>query len=153
LEASLDRLGEQLDRATRELEGLAAGLGVPALADGLHPALNELVAGLPLDANLQVADVDLPSELATTIWFVCAEAVANVLKHAQASRILVEVAETRAGLRVVVEDNGRGGADTTGTGLRGLRDRIAALGGTLDVESHSGGGTRLFAALPRPGAE
>ena len=85
-----------------------------------------------------------------TVTVVCAEAVANVLKHANASRVFVEVAETRAGLRVVVEDNGRGGADPTGTGLGGLRDRIVALGGTLDVESQSSGGTRLFAALPHP---
>jgi signal transduction histidine kinase len=150
LEASLDRIGEQLDRVTRELETLAAGLGVPALAHGLRSALSELLAGLPLDAELHVADVDLPDELAGTIWFVCAEAVANVLKHANASRVLVEIAETPSGLRVVVEDNGRGGADTTGTGLGGLRDRVVALGGRLDVESHWDGGTRLFAALPYP---
>jgi signal transduction histidine kinase len=151
LEASLDRIGDQLDRATEELAALAAGLGIPALADGLRSALSELLAGLPLDAELHTADVDCPSEFATTIWFVCAEAVANVLKHANASRVLVEVAETQAGLRVVVEDNGRGGADTTGTGLGGLRDRVAAFGGTLDIESHSSGGTRLLAVLPRPG--
>jgi len=151
LEASLDRVDGQFDRAMRELEGLAAGLGIPALADGLRSALSELLAGLPLDAELHIADVDPPSELAATIWFVCAEALTNVLKHAHASRVLVEVAETRSGLHVVVEDNGRGGADATGTGLRGLRDRVAALGGTLEVESRSSGGTRLFAALPRPG--
>jgi signal transduction histidine kinase len=152
LEASLDRIDEQLDRATRELEAFAAGLGVPALAHGLRSALSELLAGLTLDAELRVSDIDFQDELARTIWFVCAEAVANVLKHANASRVLVEVAETPAGLRVVVEDNGRGGADTTGTGLGGLRDRVVALGGTLDVESHSSEGTRLFAALPHPAA-
>jgi signal transduction histidine kinase len=152
LEASVERAGEQLNRVTQELGALRAGLGVPALVAGLRSALGELLTGLPVDAELHVADVDCPNELATTIWFVCAEAVANVLKHAEASRVLLDLAESADEIRVVVEDDGRGGADAEGTGLRGLRDRVAALGGTLEVDSGTGGGTRLVAALPRLGA-
>ncbi|MFL5955394.1 MAG: sensor histidine kinase [Gaiellaceae bacterium] len=152
LEALLDRAAEQLDRAEKELASLAAGLGVPALLAGLPSALGELVAGLPLRVELHVAEVDLPDELAATIWFVCAEGVANVLKHARASHLVLEVADTGAAIGVHVEDDGRGGADAAGSGLGGLRDRVAALGGTLDVWSRHGRGTRLVATLPRFGA-
>lgn len=152
LEAVLERAAEQLERATRELDSLAGGLGVPALLSGLPAALGELVAGMPVDVELRVADVYWPDELAATIWFVCAEGVTNVLKHARASRLLLEVADTGAAIRVVVGDDGRGGANAAGSGLAGLRDRVAALGGTLDVESRTGAGTRLVATLPGPGA-
>ena len=152
LEALLERAAEQLERATRDLAALAGGLGVPALLAGLPSALGELVAGLPIDVELRVADVDWPDELAATIWFVCAEGVTNVLKHAGASWLLLEVADTEAAIRVLVSDNGRGGADASGSGLAGLRDRVAALGGMLDVESRGGVGTRLVATLPRRAA-
>jgi len=87
------------------------------------------------------------------IWFVCAEGVTNVLKHAGASGIVVEITDNGAAVRVLVGDDGRGGADAAGSGLGGLRDRVAALGGTLDVESQRDMGTRLVATLPRGGTE
>jgi signal transduction histidine kinase len=152
LEALLARAAQQLERAARELAALAGGLGVPALITGLPSALAELVADLPVDVELHVADVDWPDELAATIWFVCAEGVTNVLKHAGASRLVLEIAETRAAARVLVGDDGRGGADAAGFGLSGLHDRVAALGGTLEVETQRGAGTRLVATLPRGGA-
>jgi signal transduction histidine kinase len=150
LDALLERACGKLERARRELAALAGGLGVPALVAGLRPALAELVDGLPLDVELRVADLDCTSESAATIWFVCSEGVANVLKHASASRLLVEVDVGRSGIRVLVEDDGRGGADADGSGLGGLGDRLAALGGSLRVESRPGGGTRLVASLPHP---
>ena len=152
LEALLERPAEQLDRASQELAALAAGLGVPALQAGLPSALAELVADLPVDVELRVPDVDWPDELAATIWFVCAEGVTNVLKHARASRLVLEIAENGAAAHVVVGDDGRGGADAAGSGLAGLRDRVAALGGTLDLETRRGAGTRLVVTLPRGGA-
>jgi signal transduction histidine kinase len=151
LEALLERTAAQLERATRELDALAGGLGVPALLAGLPSALGELVDDLPLDVDLRVADLDLPDALAATIWFVCAEGVTNVLKHAGASRLLLEVTDNGAAVRVLVGDDGRGGADAAGSGLGGLRDRVAALGGTLDVETRRDMGTRLVATLPRRG--
>jgi signal transduction histidine kinase len=152
LEALLDRAAEQLGRAKQDLAAFAGGLGVPALLAGLPSALRELVTGLPLRVELHVADVDVPDELAATTWFVCAEGVTNVLKHARASHLVLEVADAGAAIRVLVGDDGRGGADAAGSGLGGLRDRVAALGGTLDVWSRQGVGTRLVATLPRFGA-
>jgi signal transduction histidine kinase len=149
LTASLSHAYTQLDRARAELAALAGGLGVPALVVGLPAAVANLVDGLPLDAEVRVADFDCASELAATIWFVCAEGVTNVLKHAAASQVVIEVADGASGIRVLVEDNGRGGADASGSGLGGLRDRVVALGGTLLVEPAPAGGTRLAATLPR----
>jgi signal transduction histidine kinase len=152
LEALLDRTAVQLERATRELDALAGGVGVPALLAGLPSALAELVGDLPLDVDLRIADLDVPDALAATIWFVCAEGVTNVLKHAGASRLLLEVTDDGAAVRVLVGDDGRGGADAAGSGLGGLRDRVAALGGTLAVETRRDMGTRLAATLPRGAA-
>jgi signal transduction histidine kinase len=115
----------------------------------LPSALRGLLEGLPLDVDMRAAELDCASELTATIWFVCSEGVTNVLKHASASRLLVEVAEDPSGIRVVVEDDGRGGADANGSGLGGLRDRVAALGGRFRVERPPAGGTRLTATLPR----
>jgi signal transduction histidine kinase len=151
LQAAIDEADEQLARTRAELTALAGGLGVPALTAGLPAALAELVDGLPLDVDAQVADVECTSEMAATIWFVCSEGVANVLKHAGASRLRVELVERPTDLRLLVEDDGRGGADATGSGLAGLRDRVTALGGKLGVEPVPTGGTRLVALLPHTG--
>jgi signal transduction histidine kinase len=151
LDAAIDEADAQLARSREELAALAGGLGVPALVAGLPGALAELVRGLPLDAEAHVPDVECTSEIAATIWFVCSEGVANVLKHAHASRLRVELVERPTGLHLLVEDDGLGGADATGSGLAGLRDRVAALGGKLCVEPAPTGGTRLFALLPHTG--
>ena len=88
--------------------------------------------------------------LESTIWFVCAEGVANVIKHAEATTLTIDVGANGSGVCVVVEDDGRGGADLGGSGLTGLRDRLTPLGGSLRVES-SDGGTRVVAVLPGNG--
>jgi signal transduction histidine kinase len=147
LDAALARVAAQLERTTAELESLAGGMGVPALDDGLRTALSDLVDGLPLEVDARIHEVECTPDIAATIWFLCAEGTANVLKHADASRLLLEVVETPTGLRVTIEDDGRGGADPTGSGIAGLRDRIAAQGGRCDVEDVPLGGTRLIAEL------
>ena len=152
LHAAIAQADEQLERSRTELAALAAGLGVPALIGGLPSALGELVRGLPLEVETHVADVDCTSEIAATLWFVCSEGVTNVLKHADASHIRVELAEQTGDIRLLVEDDGHGGADATGSGLAGLRDRVTALGGSLSVEAVVAGGTRLVARLPRLGS-
>jgi len=81
-------------------------------------------------------------------YFVVAEALANIHKHAGARRVQVTVTADARLLAVVVVDDGVGGADESGAGLRGLADRIQALGGRLTVESPRGGGTRLHAEIP-----
>jgi signal transduction histidine kinase len=90
-----------------------------------------------------------PEEIAAAAYYVCAEALANVAKHAGASSVRLEVVECAGVLRVDVTDDGAGGADPLqGSGLRGLIDRVEALGGTLTVSSPTRGGTRLVAELP-----
>jgi signal transduction histidine kinase len=84
-----------------------------------------------------------------TAYYVVSEGLTNVVKHAQASAAVVRAAETGGRLVLEVEDDGAGGADRTlGSGLRGLEDRVAALGGSLEVGPRPGGGTRLRAELP-----
>jgi signal transduction histidine kinase len=148
LEVALGRASAQIAQAERELAAFAGGLGVPALAAGLRDALSRLVADLPLVVEVEVDDVDCPPEIAATIWFVCAEGVANVLKHAEASRLVLDVSGDGASIRVTVHDDGCGGVDPEGSGLAGLRDRVSALGGTLGVESRANAGTRLTVELP-----
>jgi signal transduction histidine kinase len=151
LDTAIAQATVQLERTRAELAALAGGLGVPALVVGLPSALGELVRRLPLDVEIRVEDVDCTSEMAATLWFVSSEGVTNVLKHAGASHLRVELAGRGSDVRLLVEDDGRGGADGSGSGLAGLRDRVAALGGNFSVEAVPAGGTRLVAVLPRAG--
>jgi signal transduction histidine kinase len=148
--AGLQRAEEQLARTRDALRELAAGLHPGELAEGtLSRALASLVGRSPVPVDLSVPDARPPVEIATAAYFVCAEALANVVKYADASRARISVSIADEWLRVVVEDDGGGGADPTkGTGLRGLADRIEALGGTLRVDSPPGRGTSVTALLP-----
>ena len=86
--------------------------------------------------------------VAACVYFLCAEALANVAKHASASRVQISVTAQAGAITVEVADDGVGGADPSGRGLRGLADRAETLGGTLTVASPRGGGTRLTAVIP-----
>jgi len=89
-------------------------------------------------------------------YFVCSEAVTNAAKHAGATEVVIEVTEAPGGVQIAIADGGVGGASLdAGTGLRGLCDRVEALGGRLEIESPGGAGTRLRAELPvgGPGCE
>jgi hypothetical protein len=140
----------------RELLGARAALA--EFARGVHPrtlteaglaaALAELGEHAPVPVRVRVSAERLPATVEEAVYFVCSEALANVAKHAKASQVGVRV-ERRAGLVVLeVQDDGVGGADPAGSGLRGLADRVEALQGRLGVESPPGGGTRLFAEIP-----
>jgi signal transduction histidine kinase len=146
---------EQLSRTLDELRDLAAGLDPGGMAQGtLADALASLVARSPVPVELTVTSARLPEEIATAAYFVCSEALANVVKYASASRVAVSVSARRGRLVVEVGDDGVGGAVIGGgTGLRGLADRVEALGGTLRLESPPGGGTRVTAELPLAGGE
>jgi signal transduction histidine kinase len=138
------------EEALRELRSLARGIHPPVLTDrGLEAALAALVARSPLPVEL---DVDLPERppaaQETAAYFVAAEALANATKHAGASRVAVRIARDDGTLVVRVEDDGRGGADADGRGLHGLAQRVAALDGTVRVESPAGGGTVVEAVMP-----
>jgi len=148
--APLRRVQEQLDLALDELRDLAAGLHPGGVEHGgLPTALAALVERSPVPLDLHVADIRMDVETERAIWFVCSEALANVIKHASASSATISVRERAGGLLVEVGDDGVGGADLgAGSGLAGLADRVEALGGTLAIESPIGGGTRLSAELP-----
>ncbi|MGA9749896.1 MAG: histidine kinase, partial [Nocardioides sp.] len=145
VEAAIGQLGETV----AELRRISQGIRPARLDDGLGPALEALRVSTPLPLALRVDPAidhaTLPEPLAQAAYFVIAEAVANALKHAHASAISVEV-DLDDGVRVSIADDGVGGVDPR-SGLVALRDRVASVGGTLEVESPPGAGTRLKAVL------
>jgi signal transduction histidine kinase len=146
----IDQAETQLALALEELQQLAHGLHPRVLSErGLAGALASLAARSPEPVAIAV-DVDrLPAPVEAAAYFVCSEALANVAKYASASRVAVSVTARNGRVTVQVEDDGAGGADPArGTGLRGLTDRIDALGGTLRIESPPGRGTRITAVIP-----
>ena len=143
-------LERRLAAATAQLRGLTLGLRPAGLEElGLGHALRQLVAHAPLDVALTVSEQRFPDELEATAWFVCSEALANVIKHAEATRVEIRIAAAGNWLMVEVDDDGRGGADPAcGSGLRGLTARVESVGGALAVGDGAEGGTRLVAQLP-----
>jgi signal transduction histidine kinase len=145
----LAEVRSQLDAAGRELQRLAAGIHPAQLTGGLAPALAELARRAPIRVDVRVAAGRLPADVEGGAYFVCSEALANVLKHARASRVRIDGEVRDRELRLVIADDGVGGADpSAGSGLRGLQERLAALGGRLELDSPAGGGTRVDAAIP-----
>jgi len=134
-----------------ELRRLAAGIHPAILTDrGLGPAVQSLASRLPLPVTVaRTPDMRLPGAVEASVYFFVSEALTNVVKHAAASCATVSIGASNGELTVEVGDDGVGGAqDAGGSGLRGLGDRVAALDGTLDVESPPGGGTLLRARIP-----
>jgi signal transduction histidine kinase len=116
---------------------------------GLAAALAALAKDVLLPVDLKVASTQLPQRVEAVAYFVCAEALANVAKHAAAARVTIAVIAGDGRLRVEIADDGVGGADPVrGSGLRGLADRVETIGGTLWVESTPRHGTRLAAEIP-----
>jgi signal transduction histidine kinase len=147
--ATLDEAIGQVDRTIDELDQLAAGLHPRALDAGLVVALHALADSTPLRVALRLDSEPDSADTRTAVYYVCAEALANAVKHSGASSVTVHVATSTDSVVVGVADAGVGGADTVrGSGLRGLADRVEALGGTLRLDSRVGGGTRLIAELP-----
>lgn len=147
LGADVARAEEVLARTRADLEVLALGLHPAHLAQaGLRAAVGELARGAPVTVDIQDG---LGPELEPVVYYVCAEALANVSKYASASRVGIVVRRDDGRVVVSIADDGVGGADPDrGTGLRGLRDRVEAHGGRLAIESPAGGGTHLQAELP-----
>jgi signal transduction histidine kinase len=147
---TLDESRAELARARAELRELAHGI-LPELLTrhGLSSALEDIArrAGVPVE--LSVAAPRLPERIEAAVYFVSSEALANVGKHARATAARIAVRRRGESLIVEVADDGAGGASfESGSGLRGLADRVEALGGTLVVDSPRGHGTRLRARLP-----
>jgi signal transduction histidine kinase len=151
LTSTLEAAADQLKAALAELRELARGIHPAVLTEaGLGAALRSLAreSPVPVTMHLDVPD-DLPESVAAAAYFVAAEALANVAKYADADAVELTAEFEGAELRIEVADDGRGGADpAAGTGLRGLADRVAAVGGRLDVGSPAGEGTRVVARMP-----
>jgi signal transduction histidine kinase len=146
--AASPALQKLVEVAIGELNVLANGVRPAELDDGLGTALPALAARSALDVSVLVRAERLPDPIEAAAYFVCSEALANAAKHAQADSARVEAVTDSEGLRLSVSDDGVGGADAEGAGLRGLADRVEALGGRLRVESPPGGGTRVLAEIP-----
>ncbi|HKP89504.1 MAG TPA: PAS domain S-box protein [Thermoleophilaceae bacterium] len=141
---------DDLQQATAELRELARGIHPAVLTDGgLEPALAVLADRGTLPITVAVPSERLPAAVEAAAYFVVAEALTNVARYAQARRAEVTVTRANGNLHVEVSDDGRGGADAAaGTGLTGLGDRVAALGGELSVSSPPGEGTVVTAEIP-----
>jgi len=146
LDAAIDELAGGLD----ELRVLASGLHPSVLSErGLVAALEALALRAPVPVELaEVPQHELPGAVEAAAYYVVAEALANVQKHAGASKVVVTATSDDRRLLVEVVDDGAGGADPAGDGLRGLVDRVASLEGTLEVDSPAGQGTRVRARFP-----
>jgi signal transduction histidine kinase len=141
---------KELTESLAELRELARGIHPAVLEHGLDTALQSLAmrATIPVQVSCEL-DVRLPAAVELAAYFVVSEGLTNIAKYAQASAATVHVARRGENAVIGVSDDGIGGADGAhGSGLRGLSDRVEALGGQLEVHSPPGGGTVLTAAFP-----
>jgi signal transduction histidine kinase len=148
---ALTRAREHLEGGLEDLRDLARGIHPAVLTErGLNAALDALVNLSPVPVDLRITLPDgLDAAIEATVYFLVSEALTNVAKYAQADAVSVDVSPTDGDLVVTIADDGVGGADPEqGSGLRGLVDRVHAIGGSLQVTSSPGQGTRLRAHLP-----
>ena len=149
--STIARAGDELRAALDELRELARGIHPSILTDaGLGPAVRALAerSRLPITA-LDLPVERMPAVIEATAYFLVAESLANVAKHAHAATVTVSIHQEDEFVRLVVADDGVGGVDSAwGSGLRGLTDRVTALGGTLSVESPPNNGTVITARIP-----
>jgi signal transduction histidine kinase len=151
LARTLEHAAEDVRRAMSELRELARGVHPAVLTRaGLGPAVHSLVETAPVPVLVVALPTErFPESVEAAAYFVVAEALANVGKYAAARRAEVDIHRVDGGLVVRVADDGVGGADpAAGTGLRGLEDRVAVLGGTVQVISPAGCGTTIVAEVP-----
>jgi signal transduction histidine kinase len=151
-QAIMDEAAAELGDALDELRELARGIHPAILSEqGLVPAVRMLAerSEVPVRIESQNGSPRPPSTVESAAYFVVSEALSNVAKHASATQANVHIEQQPDRILVRVEDNGVGGADVTrGSGLLGLQDRVAAVGGHLRVDSSPGAGTRILAELP-----
>jgi signal transduction histidine kinase len=150
-EAMLASVGEDLKLALEELRELARGLHPAVLnARGLEPALQSLADRAPFPVTIVgVPSNRLDEGVEAAVYYLVAESLTNAAKHADASEARIAITQANEEVVVTIGDNGSGGADVAGgSGLRGLADRIEALGGRFELESPSGDGTLVRATLP-----
>jgi signal transduction histidine kinase len=150
--ALLTEAFENAELATAELRELAHGI-LPAVLTqgGLRAGVDALASRMPVPVAIDVSVGRLPPVVEATAYFVVAEALTNVAKHARAGHAAVAARIEDGTLRVQVRDDGVGGARPEGSGLLGLADRLAVLDGHLRIESPAGGGTLIAAEFPLTG--
>ena len=146
----LDEAGEQLAQGLEQLRELARGIHPALLTDrGLKAALAALSSRAPFPVGLDVVNERFAQPVEVAVYYLVSEALTNAAKYAEPTGVSVTVKRTDDGLAAEIADDGRGGADpASGTGLRGLGDRVEALGGRLRIDSPPGAGTRIRAELP-----
>jgi signal transduction histidine kinase len=146
----LEQARQEIATSLEELRAVARGLHPAVVSEhGLAVALESVAARAPVPVRLVVDPERLPEQLEVAAYYVVSESLANIAKHARASSATIDVARSHGLVVVEVTDDGIGGADSErGSGLRGLADRVEALGGTLRVWTPSGGGTRVRAEIP-----
>lgn len=147
--ARVGRAQALLGQTIEDLRELAEGLHPRELDRGLASALESLAGRSPVPVELVVRGEETAFDVTTAIFYVCGEALTNIIKHAGATTATIRVTATDARVEVEVTDDGAGGADACrGSGLRGLIDRVEALDGSLRIDSPPGGGTRLTVEIP-----
>ena len=149
-QALIDQTTAELGVAIAEVRQLARGLHPTILTEaGLRAAIESLAERTPIPVELEADGTRYPTPIEATAYFVVAEALTNVARYAGATHAAIAIRRDRDALIVEVRDDGRGGADPDGgSGLRGLVDRVAAVGGTLEVHSPRGVGTTVRATVP-----
>jgi signal transduction histidine kinase len=136
------------ERANTELRALAHGILPAVLTRGLAAGVDGLVERAHLPVTVNITETRVAPEIEANAYFIVAEALTNVVKHAQATHAEISAVVRDGTLVVEIVDDGVGGGDPTGGGLLGIADRAAALGGRLRLESPAGAGTRVIAELP-----
>jgi signal transduction histidine kinase len=153
LAAALEVARAEMVAAQGDISAIVSGVPSVELGDGaLRLALDRLAEVCPVPVRMDIsADVAADREVETALFYVCSEALTNVVKHADASAITVTLERASSAVVLAVIDNGAGGADPSGAGLRGLSDRLASVEGRLQVRSTPGAGTQIEAWMPLQG--
>jgi len=140
----------ELNATVRELRELASGIAPQSLVEeGIGAALDGIAARTPIPVIVDVPAQRFPSRIERAIYYVGCEAITNAVKHAAATTVSVHVRAAKDLVQLTVADDGRGGARLArGSGLRGLADRVEAVGGTLSLTSQPGAGTILTVQVP-----
>jgi signal transduction histidine kinase len=145
----VDEALRHAETATQELRELAHGILPSALTNGgLRAGILALASRMCIPVEVEVSVGRLPGPVEATAYFIVAEALTNVVKHARAQSATVSARVAGGLLELEVSDDGIGGVRPNGTGLLGLRDRLSAVGGTFRVNSPAGGGTAIAALIP-----
>jgi signal transduction histidine kinase len=151
LEDLLEEVSDDLEQTLAELRELARGIHPALLTDeGLGPAVRSLVRRAQIPTRIvSMPSARFPPPVEAAVFFLISEALANAAKHSAATEIEIKAEADKDWLTVEVSDNGVGGADAEiGTGLRGLKDRVVALGGVVQLDSPSQGGTTIRVKIP-----